>query len=108
MKLALCYDNETGNVCHEFEKTKVLKIYEAENGEILSSELIGTMAESAEDIVGLIGMMEADGVLCGDITDQSRELLNEEGILLYSGLYDNADEAVRDFISGYLIFGPDD
>ena len=53
-------------------------------------------------------MMEADCVLCDNITPYSIELLKEEGILLYSGLDGEADGIVYAFINGYLIFGPDD
>ncbi len=108
MKLAVCYDAVNGQVFREFEKTRILKFYDIEDGEIISSELTGTMAESVEDIVGLAGMMEADGILCGDILPASRILLDNEGILYYSGFYDDADEAVHDFINGYVLIGPDD
>lgn len=108
MKLAVTYDNLNGQVFRDFEQTKVLKIYEIENGEIDHSEMVGTMAESVDDIVGLIGMMEADGVLCGDMLENTRSLLDNEGILYYTGFYGDADEAVQDFIDGYVLLGPDD
>ncbi len=108
MKLAVTYHSDNGQVFRQFEKTKVLKLYEIENGEVVHTELVGTMAESVSDIVGLIGMMEADGVLCGDLLPETITLLNEEGILFYSGFYEDADEAVQDFIDGYILFGPDE
>lgn len=108
MKLAVTYDNESGQVFRIFEDTKVLKIYEISDGEVVHSELVGTMAEKTEDIIGLIGMLEADGVLCGDISPETMELLNSEGILFYSGFYEDADEAVSDFINGFVLIGPDD
>lgn len=107
MKLAVTYDNESGQVFRVFEETRVLKIYDISDGEIVHSELVGTMAEKTEDIIGLIGTMEADGVLCGDLAPETMELLNSEGILFYSGFYEDADEAVNDFINGFVLIGPD-
>lgn len=108
MKLAVTYDNTNGRVFREFEKTRVIKIYEVEDGEIINSELVGTMAKTVEDIIGIITMLDADGVLCGDLEKDTMEILNDEGILYYSGFYEDADEAVRDFINGFVLIGPDD
>lgn len=108
MKLALTFDSETGNVFPTFENTRVIKLYEVEDGEIIHSELVGTMAETAEDIISLILLLEADGVICGDISAKTREQLDDEGILYYSGFSGDADEAVHDFVEGYVILGPDD
>ena len=108
MKLAVTVDPSDNSVFRVFEDTRVIWIYTIENGEITDSEMVGTMAESVDDIVGVVMMMEADGILCGDITAGSRRLLNDEGITFYSGFYGNADEAVSDFINGYVIFGPDE
>ena len=107
MKLAVTYDNNSGRVFRVFEETRVLKIYEIADGEVVHTELVGTMAESTADIVGLIGMMEADGVLCGDVRPDTMKLLEGEGILFYSGFYEDADEAVSDFINGFVLIGPD-
>lgn len=108
MKLAVVYDSATGNICDNFEDASVLKIYDVEDREIFHTENIGTMAESPEDILSLITMMEADCVLCDNIKPESIELLKEEGILLYSNLDGDADDIVFAFINGCLIFGPDD
>ncbi len=108
MKIAVVYDSESGNIHESFEDAKVLRIYDIEDREIFHTENIGTMAESPQDILDLIHMMEADCVLCDNITPYSIELLKEEGILLYSGLDGEADGIVYAFINGYLIFGPDD
>lgn len=108
MKLIMTYDPETEMVFQEFEQTKVVKVYEIEDGEIVHSELVGTMAEGVEDIISLILLMDADGVLCGEIRPETRALLDEEGVVYYSGFDEKADDAVDSFINGYVVFGPDD
>ncbi len=108
MKLAVVYDSNNGRVCRHFENAKVIKLYETEDREIVHTEMVGTMAESTEDILGLILMLDADCVLCDEISADSMELLNSEGILFYSGMEHDADEAVEAFINGYVMFGPDD
>lgn len=108
MKLAVPYDTVSGQVFRQFEQTPVLKLYTVEDGEVFSSELVGTMAEGVQDIIGLLQMLEADGLLCGDMEESTRQLLHDEGIVFYSGFYEDADEAVSDFLNGFVLFGPDD
>ena len=40
MKVAVTYEKETGNVFQHFGKTQYFKIYQIEDGKILSSEVI--------------------------------------------------------------------
>ena len=40
MKLAITYEKETGNIFQHFGKTQYFKIYQIEDGKILSSEVI--------------------------------------------------------------------
>ena len=40
MKIAVTYDKETGNVFQHFGKTQFFKVYQIENGKIISSEVI--------------------------------------------------------------------
>ena len=40
MKIAATYEKETGNVFQHFGKTQYFKIYEIEDGKVLSSEVI--------------------------------------------------------------------
>ena len=40
MKIAIAYEKETGNVFQHFGKTQYFKIYQIEDGKILSSEVI--------------------------------------------------------------------
>lgn len=108
MKLAAVYDSTSERICKNFEDAKVIKLYEINDREILNTEMVGTMAESTEDIIGLILMLDADGVICDELTAETMELLSDEGILFYSGFNEDADEAVYDFINGYVVFGPDD
>ncbi len=108
MKLAAAYDNGNGRICKKLENAKVLKVYEIEDGEIINTEMVGTMADGVEDIISLIMLLEADCVLCDEIARKTMDLLNDEGILFYSGFDDDADEAVDSFINGYVVFGPDE
>lgn len=108
MKLAVTVDPSDNSVFRVFEDAKVVMIYNVEDFEIIDSEMVGTMDESVSDIISVIMMMEAECILCGDITEESRSRLDDEGILYYSGFYGNADEAVHDFINGYIVFGPDE
>ena len=71
MKLAVTYDNTNGTVFREFEKTRVIKVYEVEDGEIIDSELVGTMAKTTEDIIGVFDLDNTT------VNKATRDYLNE-------------------------------
>ena len=52
-----------------------------------------------EQTVGLLGLLDADGVICGRIGNEEESLLDEEGIELYAGYYGDPDDALE-FITG--------
>lgn len=108
MKLAAVYDRESGKISRQFEDARVLKIYETDGDEIISTEEVGTMAETVQDIISLITLIEADCVFCDEMEKATMELLKEEGVLYYSGFDDYADEVAFAFVNGYIVFGPDD
>ena len=65
MKIAVTYDN--GNIFQHFGKTENFKIYTVEDGQILSSEVIGTGGIGHEALAGLLADLGADTVICGGL-----------------------------------------
>lgn len=108
MKIAAVYNNNNCKICSKFDDARVLKVYEIENGEIINTEMVGTMAECVEDIIGLIMLLEVDCVLCNYISRAAMALMDNEGILFYNGFDGDADYAVDAFISGSITFVPDE
>lgn len=99
IKIAAAFDKDNNCITESFLSAKCFKIYDIENGNVVCSEIVGTMQGDLEQTVGLLGMLDADGVICGQLGEAEETLLAEEGIELYSGYYGDPDDAL-DFIIG--------
>ena len=105
MKLAVSFEMENDMIFHDLDNTLFFKMYDIEDGDVICSEIMSTMGKiGAEDITQLLILLKADAVLCGEISEQAAEALDEEGISFYSGFQGNADEVVNDFINGFFRF----
>ncbi len=105
MKLAVSFDMDSDNIAPDFDSTMFFKMYDIEDGDILCSEVMSTMGKIGyEDLTQLLILMKADALLCGDISDEACEALNDEGISFYSGFEGNADEIAEGFVRGLFRF----
>lgn len=100
MKIAVAYDN--GNVFPHFGRTQNFKIYEIENGNVRSSEVIGTGTIGHEALAGLLAEKGVDAVICGGIGGGAQSALDAAGIVIYPGAEGKADDAVAAFLRGEL------
>ena len=100
MKIAVTYDN--GNIFQHFGKTENFKIYTVEDGQILSSEVIGTGGIGHEALAGLLADLGADTVICGGLGGGAQAALQSAGLQSVSGAQGDTDEAVRAFLAGEL------
>ena len=104
MKIAVTYDN--GEVFQHFGHTEQFKLYNVEDGKIVSSEVVGTNGTGHGALAGLLRELGADVLICGGIGGGARQALAEAGVLLYGGVSGSADEAAAAFLSGSLKFDP--
>lgn len=102
MKIAVTYDKSTGLIHNQFESVKHFKIYEIENGNISHSEVLASMGGDREMITGMLSMFEVDAIICGEISDTSKSLLDEEGIFCYIGKYGHPDNTINLFLNGKI------
>ena len=107
MKLAVAYNKENGRIADNFNTTQYFMLYDIVDGEVLCSELVGTMKYEEIDLVGMLTMLEADALLCGGINEESIHELNSEGLVFYSGFEGDAEEVTEHFINGRFTFGKD-
>lgn len=104
MKIAVTYEN--GNVFQHFGHSRQFKIYDAENGEILASQIINTLGSGHGALAGMLSALKVDTLICGGIGAGAKNALEQAGIKLYGGVVGNADQAVMDLLSGNLAFNP--
>ena len=70
MKIAVTYDN--GSVFQHFGKTENFKIFEVENGAIISSEVVGSNGAGHSALAGFLADAGVDVVICGGIGGGAR------------------------------------
>lgn len=102
MKIAVTYEN--GNVFQHFGHSRQFKIYDAEDGKILASQIINTMGSGHGALSGMLSALKVDTLICGGIGAVAKNALAQAGIKLYGGVVGNADQAVNDLLSGNLAF----
>ena len=101
MKIAVTYDN--GTIFQHFGKTETFKVYEVENNQIVSSEIVESNGSGHGALAGLLAGQNVDVLICGGIGGGAQAALADAGIELYSGVQGDADEAVDFYLKGELI-----
>lgn len=105
MKIAVTYEN--GQVFQHFGHTAQFKVYEAQDGKILSSQVVDTNGSGHGALAGFLAAQGVDTLICGGIGGGARTALAEAGIELFPGASGSADAAVQSLLNGTLIFNPD-
>jgi predicted Fe-Mo cluster-binding NifX family protein len=105
MKIAVTYEN--GQIFQHFGHTETFKVYEVEDGKIISSEVVSTNGSGHGALAGVLNNLHADTLICGGIGGGARAALDEAGITLYGGVSGDADKAVEALLAGTLVYDPD-
>ena len=100
MKIAVTYDN--GSVFQHFGKTENFKIFEVENGAIISSEVVGSNGAGHSALAGFLADAGVDVVICGGIGGGAQAALSEAGIKVCAGVSGDVNEAAESYVNGTL------
>ena len=101
MKIAVTYEN--GEVFQHFGHTEQFKVYDVENGAVVSSEVLGSNGSGHGALATLLGENAIDVLICGGIGGGAQAALAERGIELCAGASGSADEAVAAYLRGELV-----
>ena len=103
MKIAVCYDEKTGEVFQHFGHSDAFKIYEfGENG-LTGAMVLDTAALNGhEAMAAFLAKGDVKVLICGGIGEGAMLALSEEGILVVPGVTGDADMAVAQFLQGIL------
>ncbi|MBR6239198.1 MAG: DUF134 domain-containing protein [Clostridia bacterium] len=105
MRIAVTYEN--GEIFQHFGRTEQFKLYDTEDGKIVSSEIVDTNGSGHGALAGFLKAADADALICGGIGMGAQIALSDAGIELYAGVTGSADEAVKALLKGTLEFDPD-
>ena len=101
MKIAATYEN--GNIFQHFGRTEFFKVYEVEDGKIVSSEVIGSDGIGHGALAGLLAGHDIQVLICGGLGGGALNALRNAGIEVCAGASGNADEAVEAYLRGDLV-----
>ena len=101
MKIAVTYEN--GEVFQHFGHTEEFKVYEVEDGKVVSSQVVGSDGSGHEALAVLLADKAIDVLICGGIGGGAVAALTEQGIELCAGASGSADEAVEAYLRGELV-----
>lgn len=104
MRIAVTYEN--GQVFQHFGHTEKFKVYEIEEGNLVSSEVIDTNGKGHGALAGFLVEHHVDVLICGGIGGGARNALLEAGIDLYPGAVGDTDMQVESFLNGTLRYNP--
>ena len=102
MKIAVTY--EDGQIFQHFGHTEHFKVYEVEDGKILSAGVVDTNGSGHGALAGFLNGVGAKALICGGIGGGARKALAEAGVELYAGVSGDADAAVRALLEGRLAY----
>lgn len=103
MRVAVTYDN--GNVFGHFGRTQQFKVYDIEDGNVISSDILDTNGEGCGALAGILKTAGVDTLICGGIGGGAQMALEAAGIRLCAGVSGSTDEAVTALIAGTLDAG---
>lgn len=105
MRIAVTYEN--GQIFQHFGHTAQFKIYDVQDGKILSARVVDTQGSGHGALAGVLAALQVDALICGGIGGGARMALDQAGIRLYGGVSGSADEAALALAEGRLTFDPD-
>ena len=105
MKAAVTY--EDGNIFQHFGRTEQFKLYDVEDGAIVSEEILDTNGTGHGALAGLLREAGVEVLVCGGIGMGAQNALQSAGIRLYPGVSGSADEAVKALVNGTLRYDPE-
>ena len=101
MRIAVTYEN--GQIFQHFGHTETFKVFEVEDGQIVSSELVGSNGSGHGALASLLNDRGIDVLICGGIGGGAQRALDERGIELCAGQSGDVDEAVAAYLRGELV-----
>lgn len=105
MRIAVTYEN--GQIFQHFGHTAQFKIYDVQDGKVVSSQVVDTQGSGHGALAGVLTALNVDALICGGIGGGARMALDAAGIRLYGGVTGSADAAAQALAEGRLTFDPD-
>ena len=101
MIIAATYDN--GVIFQHFGRTEFFKLYQVEEGKVISSRVISSNGSGHGALAGVLADNGVDVLICGGIGGGAQSALAQAGIEICAGAQGDADAAVKSYLAGELV-----
>ena len=101
MKIAVTYEN--GHIFQHFGRTEHFKVYDVEDGKIVSSQIMGSNGIGHGALAGLLAENTIDVLICGGLGGGAMNALTNAGITVIAGAEGDADQVVESYLRGELV-----
>ena len=101
MRIAVPYAD--GMVFQHFGHTEQFKLYDIQDGIVISAAVIGTDGSGHEALAAFLKGNSVDALICGGIGGGAQAALAGQGIELCAGAAGDADQAVAAYLRGDLV-----
>lgn len=100
MRIAVTYENE--QIFQHFGHTEKFKLYDVENGEVITKTIINTNGQGHGALSAILASYEVEVLICGGIGGGAQMALAGQGIKLFGGVSGDCDSAVEAFLANEL------
>ena len=100
MKIAATYEN--GEIFQHFGRTEQFKVYQVEDGQVVSAQVLPTGGTGHEALADFLAGNQIETVICGGLGEGMQTALAIVGIEVISGIQGDADAAVEAYLRGEL------
>ena len=100
--MIIAVTSENGEVFQHFGHSEFFKVYEVEDGKVVSSEVVGSDGQGHGALAGLLAGKGIDVLICGGIGGGAVNALTGAGIELCAGQSGSTDEVVEAYLRGEL------
>ena len=104
MRIAITYEN--GEVFQHFGHCEKFKLYDVEDGKIVSEQVVDTNGSGHGALAGFLQTLKVDTLICGGIGMGAQTALSDAGISFYAGVKGDADKAAKALVAGNLEYDP--
>ena len=104
MKIGVTYEN--GQIFQHFGHTEQFKIYEVEEGKVVSTEVVDTNGSGHGALAGFLQAQGVEDFIRGGIGMGAQMALAEAGIQLFGGVSGDADMAGDALLKETLQYNP--
>ncbi len=105
MRIAVTYEN--GQIFQHFGHTEEFKLYDVEDGKVVSEQVVDTNGQGHGALGGFLAAAKADVLICGGIGGGAKNALAQAGVELMAGVSGSADAAVQAYLAGELVYSQD-